>query len=198
MLIFLFLWLWVFFFFLIIIVSCRFFFIHSLNKYILRLILSKMCAWWKKRTKQSLYSLGHFFFFFCTCGMWKFLGQRPNLCHSNDLSGLSDNTGSLTCCATGEVQSLCAHETYSIIEKEKLTEKSNGIITLINVLFQSEIQFLSNGNNNWEGVMKKFNKDRNRKEGFSEEILFKLNFCKYFSQSLTVLNMYGISSQNHI
>lgn len=46
--------------------------------------------------------------------------------------------------------------------------------------------------------MKKFNKDRNRKEGFSEEIIFKLNFCKYFSQSLTVLNMYGISSQNHI
>lgn len=30
------------------------------------------------------------FFFGCTCGMWKFLGQGSNPCHS------SDNTGSLT------------------------------------------------------------------------------------------------------
>ena len=37
------------------------------------------------------------FFFGCTNGVWKFLGQGSNLCHS------SDNSGCLTHCATREV-----------------------------------------------------------------------------------------------
>ena len=35
-------------------------------------------------------------FFCCACGMWKFLGQRLNLCHRSDLSHSSDNVGFLT------------------------------------------------------------------------------------------------------
>ena len=41
-------------------------------------------------------------FFGCTCGMWKFLGQGLNSHHSSNQSHSGDNTGSLTCWATGE------------------------------------------------------------------------------------------------
>ena len=36
--------------------------------------------------------------------MWKFLGQASNPCQGSDLSHSSDNTGSLTRCATRECQ----------------------------------------------------------------------------------------------
>ena len=53
-----------------------------------------------------------FFFLFCpTCSMWKFMGQRPNLCHSSDPCCCSENTRSLTCCATKELQ----REPYSYL-----------------------------------------------------------------------------------
>ena len=45
-----------------------------------------------------------FFSFDCTCSMWKFLGQGSNSCHSSDPRCCSGNTGSLTCCAAGELQ----------------------------------------------------------------------------------------------
>ena len=35
---------------------------------------------------------------------WKFPGKGLNPCHSSDLSHCSDNTGSLTCCTTRELQ----------------------------------------------------------------------------------------------
>ena len=44
------------------------------------------------------------FFFFCLFGMWKFLGQGSNLHHGSNPSCYSDNTRSLTCCATKELQ----------------------------------------------------------------------------------------------
>ena len=40
----------------------------------------------------------------CDHGMWKFLGQGLNLCHSRDLSYYSDNARSLTYCTTKELQ----------------------------------------------------------------------------------------------
>ena len=49
------------------------------------------------------YFVGGFgnFFFGCAQGIWKFPGKRSNLCHSSDQSCCSDNTRSLTHCATG-------------------------------------------------------------------------------------------------
>ena len=44
-----------------------------------------------------------FFFLGHIHGMWKFLGQGLNLCHSSDLNPCSDNAG-LTCCTTRELQ----------------------------------------------------------------------------------------------
>ena len=41
----------------------------------------------------------NFFFFGCTCGMWKFPGQGSNLHHSSHPNRCSDNNGSLTYCA---------------------------------------------------------------------------------------------------
>ena len=41
--------------------------------------------------------------FGCHCSMWKFPGQGSNLCHSSDPSCCSDNTRSLTYCATREL-----------------------------------------------------------------------------------------------
>ena len=38
-----------------------------------------------------------------THGMWKFLGQELNLCHSSNLSYCSENAESLTSCATREL-----------------------------------------------------------------------------------------------
>ena len=43
-----------------------------------------------------------FFFFCCTCGMWKFFGQESNLHCSSDPSHCSDNPRSLTHCTTRE------------------------------------------------------------------------------------------------
>ena len=43
-----------------------------------------------------------FCFFNHSLSMWKFLGQGSNLCHSNNLGCCSDNTGSLTRCASRE------------------------------------------------------------------------------------------------
>ena len=40
------------------------------------------------------------FFFGCVHGMWKFLGQGSNPCHSSSQSYCSDSAGSLTCYAT--------------------------------------------------------------------------------------------------
>ena len=50
--------------------------------------------------------VGLFFFFFfgLACGMWKFLGQGLNLCHSSDLSCCSNNGRSLTHCTSRELQ----------------------------------------------------------------------------------------------
>ena len=49
----------------------------------------------------------HQFFFFtfygCFCGMWKFLGQALNVCHSSDPGHCCDNAGSFTHCATREL-----------------------------------------------------------------------------------------------
>lgn len=45
-------------------------------------------------------------FFWLHCTMWKFLGQGSNPHHSSNPSCCSDNTGSLTCCATGEILAL--------------------------------------------------------------------------------------------
>ena len=45
--------------------------------------------------------------FFCHCcahGLWKFLGQTLNLCHSKDPSRCSDNAGYLTCWVTKQLQ----------------------------------------------------------------------------------------------
>ena len=42
-------------------------------------------------------------FFGCAHGMRKFLGQGWNQPHSRDSNHSSDNTGSLTCCATREL-----------------------------------------------------------------------------------------------
>ena len=39
--------------------------------------------------------------------MWKFPDQGSNLCHSRNPSRSSDNVGSLTCCATRELQIVC-------------------------------------------------------------------------------------------
>ena len=39
----------------------------------------------------------------CTHGVWKFLGQGSNPCHSCDLCHSHDNTRSLTRCATGKL-----------------------------------------------------------------------------------------------
>ena len=45
----------------------------------------------------EIQSLFFFFFFGCTCGIWKFVGQGPNLSHScDDLCYNCGNTGSLT------------------------------------------------------------------------------------------------------
>ena len=44
-------------------------------------------------------------FFSCSCGMWKFLGQGSNPCHSSNQSYNSDNAGSLSHWATGELLS---------------------------------------------------------------------------------------------
>ena len=43
------------------------------------------------------------FFFDCISSMWKFQGQRSNLCHSCDLSHSCSNTRPLTCCTTQEL-----------------------------------------------------------------------------------------------
>ena len=46
----------------------------------------------------------YFFFFGCTCGMWKFLGQELNLCHSSDPGHSSNNaTSSGGCYGSGSV-----------------------------------------------------------------------------------------------
>ena len=44
-----------------------------------------------------------FGFFSHTCGMWKFLHQRSNVCHSSDPSYSGDYIGSLTCRAMREL-----------------------------------------------------------------------------------------------
>ena len=44
-----------------------------------------------------------FLFFGHAHGMWKFLGQGSNPCHSSNLNHCSDITPSLTCCATREL-----------------------------------------------------------------------------------------------
>ena len=57
-------------------------------------------VFWSKKFYLFFYL---FIFFGCTCGIWKFLGQGSNLCHSSDQSCCSDNTRSLTCCAIREL-----------------------------------------------------------------------------------------------
>ena len=62
-----------------------------------------------------LFSENIFFrlFFFeggCACGIWKFLGQELNPCHS------SDDAGSLTCCAT---RKLWKHFTFNLVFRSK-------------------------------------------------------------------------------
>ena len=49
-----------------------------------------------------LYILFVCLFFGHLCGIWEFLGQGSNLCHSGNLSHNSDNSGSLTCCTIRE------------------------------------------------------------------------------------------------
>ena len=50
------------------------------------------------------YLFSDWLFFGYAHGMQKSWGQGLNPCHSSDLSHNSDNTGSLTCCATWEFQ----------------------------------------------------------------------------------------------
>ena len=76
---------------------------------------SKARTWAVAETTPCSYTAGHresplygfiiyiyMFFFGCTCSTWKFLGQGLSPHHSRDWSPscCSDNTGSLTCCAT--------------------------------------------------------------------------------------------------
>ena len=63
-----------------------------------------------------MYSLFSFilFFFGCTHGMWKFLGQGSNLCHSSDQGCCSDDVGYLTRCATGEFRVITFLYLYNI------------------------------------------------------------------------------------
>ena len=72
------------------------------------------------------------FFFFslaCTCGIWKFLGQELNLCHSNNLSCCcSDNTRTLTCCTTREFPNLIMLKwtiQWHLVQLQCLTTSSN-------------------------------------------------------------------------
>ena len=44
-----------------------------------------------------------YYVYFLLALPWMFLGQGLNLCYSSDLSHYSDNTGSLTRCATREL-----------------------------------------------------------------------------------------------
>ena len=61
----------------------------------------------KKKKKRLNVQSGFIYllFFGCICGMWKFLGQGLNLCHTNNPSHCSNSAGSLACSATGELQS---------------------------------------------------------------------------------------------
>ena len=69
----------------------------------------EMCNDWEPYLKSSIninitinsFSI-IFFFFGHPYGMWKFLGQRSNLCHSSSPSHCSD-IRSLICCATREL-----------------------------------------------------------------------------------------------
>ena len=51
-------------------------------------------------------------FFGHTCSMWKFPGQRWNPRHSSDPNHCGDNATSLTCCATGELQSCSSYKGF--------------------------------------------------------------------------------------
>ena len=59
------------------------------------------------------------FFFGCTCGLWKFLGQGSNLRHSCNQNHSSDNAGFLTCWATRELPILLRCYMASFRVKEK-------------------------------------------------------------------------------
>ena len=72
------------------------------SSYMTGLFLFKLDECEAACVNPNLYQTELFFFFFffpCTCGIRKFLGQGSNLSHS------SDNTGSLTHWATGELWS---------------------------------------------------------------------------------------------
>ena len=56
------------------------------------------------RTFFNIASMKNFFIFGHACHIWKFPSQGLNSIHSHDPSHSSDNTGSLTYCATRELQ----------------------------------------------------------------------------------------------
>ena len=56
-----------------------------------------------KREWQVMVFFFLFLFFVCSCGTLKFPAQGLNPCHSSDPSCCSDNSGSLTHCATREL-----------------------------------------------------------------------------------------------
>ena len=57
-------------------------------------IFSKHLSLFTSTIKKTFFFLGY------ACGLWKFPGQGSNPCHSSDPGCCSDNSRSLTCCAT--------------------------------------------------------------------------------------------------
>ena len=69
---------------------CYYYFWISADTLLLLLLLLDFCR--------------HIIIIIIIFGMWKFLGQGPNLRHSRDPSRCSDNSRALTHCATRELQ----------------------------------------------------------------------------------------------
>ena len=68
------------------------------------MIAAQLCEYAKKHTKLPFsFFLSFFFFFGHGHSMWKFPGQGSNPYHISDPSHCSDDTRSLTCCATREL-----------------------------------------------------------------------------------------------
>ena len=73
---------------------------HGFIMSYLSLLFIVMIFFWK----CMIFFFFFFFFFGCSWGMWKFLSQESNPHRSTNLSRCSDNTGSVTCWATRELQ----------------------------------------------------------------------------------------------
>ena len=69
-----------------------------------------------------------FFFFGCVCGMWKFLGQELNLSHGSNPNHCSDNTRSLTLCATKITLGSLFHMHHITYYTQRFRVKTKNII----------------------------------------------------------------------